>query len=154
MAAKVVIFRNINKILVIFFQQIADLWGKLTTICKFIPIFPRKAIFVSMFSAPQQTRICFTVTNDLTYDQRMQRICRSLSKNGFQVLLTGRKRKFSIPLNNEKYIQKRIPCFFEKGKLFYTEYSIRLFFTLLFTEFDIICAIDLDTILPLSLIHI
>ena len=107
-----------------------------------------------MFSTSQKTRICFTVTNDLNYDQRMQRICRSLSKNGFQVLLTGRKRKFSIPLKNENYNQKRIRCFFEKGKLFYIEYSIRLFFTLLFTEFDIICAIDLDTILPCYLISV
>lgn len=37
---------------------------------------------------------------------------------------------------------------FRKGKLFYIEYNIRLFFFLLFSRFDIICGIDLDTILP------
>ena len=48
----------------------------------------------------------------------------------------------------KKYRQKRIRCFFNKGKIFYAEYNIRLFFFLLFKKMDAICAIDLDTILP------
>jgi glycosyltransferase involved in cell wall biosynthesis len=40
----------------------------------------------------------------------------------------------------------RLKCFFDKGKLFYLEYNLRLFFYLLFRKADIICAIDLDTI--------
>ncbi|MFN3938981.1 MAG: glycosyltransferase, partial [Chitinophagales bacterium] len=35
------------------------------------------------------------------------------------------------------------------GKLFFIEYNLRLFFWLLFRNFDIYCAIDLDTILPI-----
>lgn len=92
--------------------------------------------------------ICLTVTNDLTYDQRMIRICSSLAGAGHKVELVGRKFKTSIPLAQHPFRQKRIKCFFEKGKLFYAEYNIRLFFYLLFKKADCLCAIDLDTILP------
>ena len=92
--------------------------------------------------------IIFTVTTDLSYDQRMIRICSSLSNAGYNVLLVGRKLRSSIPLTNQPFKQKRISCFFEKGKLFYAEYNIRLFFYLLFKKMDCIGAIDLDTILP------
>jgi glycosyltransferase involved in cell wall biosynthesis len=93
-------------------------------------------------------RIFFTVTNDLTYDQRMHRICTTLAENGYAVTLVGYKLPSSIPLKKEKFNQKRIHCLFTKGKLFYTEYNVRLFFYLLFKRMDAICAIDLDTILP------
>jgi len=92
--------------------------------------------------------IVFTVTTDLTYDQRMIRICTSLANAGYEVLLVGRKMRSSIPLSGQPFEQKRINCLFEKGKLFYAEYNIRLFFYLLFKKMDCICAIDLDTILP------
>lgn len=92
--------------------------------------------------------IVFTVTTDLTYDQRMIRICTSLANAGYTVTLVGRKMKASVPLTDEPFRQKRINCLFEKGKLFYAEYNIRLFFYLLFKKMDCIGAIDLDTILP------
>ena len=92
--------------------------------------------------------IIFTVTTDLTYDQRMIRICTSLANAGYTVLLVGRKMKTSLPLAAQPFLQKRINCIFEKGKLFYAEYNIRLFFYLLFKKMDCIGAIDLDTILP------
>lgn len=92
--------------------------------------------------------LIFTVTTDLSYDQRMIRICSTLANAGYKVLLVGRELKFSIPLTTQPFKQKRISCFFEKGKLFYAEYNIRLFFYLLFKKMDCICAIDLDTILP------
>ena len=93
-------------------------------------------------------RIIFTVTNDLNYDQRMQRICGTLAYAGYDVLLVGRKLKTSLPLSKKIYSQHRLNCWFVKGKLFYSEFNIRLFFYLLFKKTDCICAIDLDTILP------
>jgi glycosyltransferase involved in cell wall biosynthesis len=93
-------------------------------------------------------RIIFTVTNDLSYDQRMQRISSTLAKAGHSVLLVGRKRKKSIELKQQLFEQKRLNCFFENGKLFYLEYNLRLLLFLMFRKADIICAIDLDTILP------
>ena len=78
----------------------------------------------------------------------MIRICSSLAGNGYQVLLVGRKMPRSIPLTVKPFHQKRLPCLFNKGKLFYIEYNIRLFFYLLFSKADVIGSIDLDTILP------
>jgi len=92
-------------------------------------------------------RIILTVTNDLTYDQRMQRICTSLAQSGYDVVLVGRRLKNSKPLTTQPFKQKRITCLFTKGMLFYGEYNFRLFFWLLFKQADAFCAIDLDTIL-------
>ena len=78
----------------------------------------------------------------------MQRICTSLSQAGYAVVLVGIKTNNSIVLENRPFKQRRLKCLFEKGKLFYAEYNLRLFFYLLFKKMDAICAIDLDTILP------
>lgn len=91
--------------------------------------------------------IC-TVTNDLTYDQRMIRICTTLAQQGYTVTLVGRKLNASAPLQTYPFHQKRLYCWFTKGPLFYAEYNLRLFLWLLLQKADCICAIDLDTILP------
>ncbi len=78
----------------------------------------------------------------------MHRIAGTMAVAGYDVLLVGRKRKASIDLTQQPYRQKRLGCFFEKGLWFYAEYNLRLFFFLLLQKADIICAIDLDTILP------
>lgn len=96
--------------------------------------------------------LLFTVTNDLNYDQRMIRICTSLQAAGYDVLLIGRQYSDSPPLQQRPFRQKRLTCFFKKGKMFYAEYNLRLFFYGLFKKFDLICAIDLDTILPCYLL--
>ena len=92
--------------------------------------------------------IYFTVTNDLSYDQRMHRICGSLAKAGYHVTLVGRQLPGSLPLKKEIFHQKRLRCFFNKGMLFYAEYNVRLFWFLLHSRMNAVCAIDLDTILP------
>lgn len=78
----------------------------------------------------------------------MKRICNSLAGAGYAITLVGRRLPTSLPLASANYTQKRIRCFFNRGKWFYAEYNIRLFFFLLFKKMDAICAIDLDTILP------
>lgn len=78
----------------------------------------------------------------------MQRICTSLAQNGYDITLIGYKKTSSLPLKSRAFKQKRIHCWFLKGKSFYAEYNIRLFFYLLFKKMDAICAIDLDTIIP------
>jgi glycosyltransferase involved in cell wall biosynthesis len=91
-------------------------------------------------------KIIFTVTNDLTYDQRMHRICGSLAAAGHVVTLVGRVLPESILLENKTFGQKRLRCFFRKGFPFYAEFNIRLFFFLLFAKYDAVCSIDLDTL--------
>ncbi len=93
-------------------------------------------------------RIVCTVTNDLNYDQRMIRICTSLSRAGYDVTLVGFKRKNSKPLVQQPFKQVRLPIIAEQGKLMYAHYWFNLFFFLLFRKADVLCAIDLDTILP------
>ncbi|MEO7309688.1 MAG: glycosyltransferase [Chitinophagaceae bacterium] len=96
----------------------------------------------------QPKTIYFTVTNNLSYDQRMQRICTAIATAGYKVVLVGRKMSNSVPLIQQPFQQKRLPSWFQKGKLMYLEYNTRLFFYLLFKKMDAVCAIDLDTILP------
>ena len=93
-------------------------------------------------------RLVFTVTNELTFDQRMIRICTSLQQAGYQVSLVGRSTKDSGPLPPQPFLQRRIFCVFNKGPLFYLEFNLKLFVHLLFRPADLLCAIDLDTILP------
>jgi glycosyltransferase involved in cell wall biosynthesis len=93
-------------------------------------------------------KIIFTVTNDLSYDQRMQRICSSLSNAGYEVELVGRKLLHSKPLRTDfNFKQTRLTCKINKGKLFYMEFNLRLLWYLLRQKTNAICAIDLDTIL-------
>lgn len=96
----------------------------------------------------KKKHIFLTVTNELSYDQRMIRICSSLAHAGYKVTLVGRKLPGSPLLSDQPFLQKRLVCFFNSGKAFYAEYNLRLFFYLLFRKMDVICAIDLDTILP------
>ena len=93
-------------------------------------------------------KIASLVTNDLHQDQRMNRICTALVNEGYDVTLIGRKRKSSYQLDQKPFHRIRLFCFFESSILFYAEYNIRLFFHLLFTQYDIINANDLDTIFP------
>jgi glycosyltransferase involved in cell wall biosynthesis len=98
--------------------------------------------------------LVFTVTNELVYDQRMIRICTSLQRAGYEVLLVGRSTGASPALENRPFRQRRLRCFFPKGPLFYSEFNVRLFLHLLFLRSDALCAIDLDTILPVFLVSI
>jgi glycosyltransferase involved in cell wall biosynthesis len=90
-------------------------------------------------------RIVFAVTNDLTYDRRMFRICAALAEAGMDVLLIGRKRRHSKGFNPNTFQGRRFSCWFNKGPLFYAEYNIRLFCILMGTSYEIACACDLDT---------
>src|SRR6476620_6471580 len=92
--------------------------------------------------------IILVVTNELSYDQRMSRICTSLALAGYRVLLIGRNTKRSIPLAPQPFQQKRLNLLFSRGKLFYLEFNIRLGVYLALKKSRVLCAIDLDTILP------
>lgn len=96
-------------------------------------------------------KIVVSVTNDLVSDQRVDRICTFLMNQGFKVLLIGRKLPNSLPIDRP-YNTYRMGLAFRRGFFFYAEYSIRLFFTLLFTKKNVLWANDLDTLLPNYLI--
>ena len=105
-----------------------------------------------MLALSRAPRLLFAVTSDLTYDQRMQRICGSLAAAGYRVQLVGWQRPNSLPLAPDSpYQQHRLRGWFQKGKLFYLEYNLRLLLYLLGQRAAAWCACDLDTALPVWL---
>jgi hypothetical protein len=93
-------------------------------------------------------KLLFAVTTDLSYDQRMQRICGSLARAGYRVVLVGWQRKYSPPLTPQLYAQHRLRGWFQHGKLFYLEYNLRLLWYLLRQRADVWACADLDAALP------
>ena len=92
-------------------------------------------------------KIILSVTNDLTSEQRVHKVCMFLFGLGFEVTLVGRLRRKRLLLKKRAYKTMRLFLFFEKGPLFYAEYNLRLFFYLLLNPADILVANDLDTLL-------
>lgn len=92
-------------------------------------------------------RITVLVSNDLSHDQRVAKVCDSLQSLGFGIRLVGRKLPDSLPLERP-YPCTRMRLVFRRGALFYAEFNIRLFLLLLFDRSEILLSNDLDTLLP------
>lgn len=97
-------------------------------------------------------KIIVSVSNDISSDQRLNRICSTLQNNGYNVLLIGRKLKNSKNLEQKSYQTKRFKLLFNSGILFYFCLNFRFFLFLLFSKFDCLLSNDLDTLLCNSLI--
>ncbi len=92
-------------------------------------------------------KIIVSVTNDLSTDQRVKKVCEYLVSKQYEVTLCGRLLKGSLPLEERGYKMVRFKLPFTKGALFYAVYNIRLFFYLIFHKADYLLANDLDTLL-------
>lgn len=95
--------------------------------------------------------ITVLVSNDLQHDQRVAKVCDTLSGLGYDICLVGRMMAGSAPMSRNYQI-KRFNLLFHKGALFYAALNIRLFLFLLFKKTDAILANDLDTLLPAYLV--
>lgn len=97
-------------------------------------------------------RILVLVSNDLSTDQRVERVCRTLSVHGHQVELFGRLLPNSLPIAQLPYKTKRFKLPFHAGPLFYITLNLTFIFRLLLKPCDVIHANDLDTLLPAFLL--
>jgi glycosyltransferase involved in cell wall biosynthesis len=91
-------------------------------------------------------KIIVSVSNDLSCDSRVNKVCSSLVASGYEVFLIGRKRKNALPLPQTTYRMRRYTCWFQKGVFFYMELNLRLFFSLLFSDADLFLSNDTDTL--------
>lgn len=95
-------------------------------------------------------KVTICISNDIIYDRRMLRSIDTLLAS-FEVDVICRK-LHEIPAEIQGVNVKRIKCLFNRGFLFYMEFDLRLFFILLMKRFDILLAVDYDTIMPAAII--
>lgn len=91
--------------------------------------------------------IYMAVTNDLVTDQRVDRLCCTLTEAGYAVTLVGRCLPESQPVGERPYATRRLRLLFRRSALFYAEYNQRLFLFLLHAPADAFYANDTDTLL-------
>lgn len=90
-------------------------------------------------------KIFVAVTNDISTDYRVHKICNYLISKNYDVTVYGRVLRNTIQVDRAyKIVRKK--HFFNHNFVFYAEFNVRLFFTLLFTKTNIILANDLDTL--------
>lgn len=93
----------------------------------------------------KKKKIFVAVTNDISTDYRVHKICNFLRDKNFSITVYGRWLPTTIKVNR-RYNIIRKKHLFNHDFWFYAEYNIRLFFFLIFRKYDYILANDLDTL--------
>lgn len=90
-------------------------------------------------------KLFVAVTNDISTDYRVHKVCSYLLQKNYQIDVYGRVLPNTIYVKRDyKIIRKK--HFFNHNFLFYAEFNISLFLYLLFKKYDCILANDLDTL--------
>jgi glycosyltransferase involved in cell wall biosynthesis len=115
--------------------------------------------------------ICIVLMDDPVYKQSSLRVADALARAGYAVTMIGRRLGHGFESNPghtrsmgpgltsrqdpENPVRRvRFACLFQKGKASYAEMNIRIFFYLLLHRVDMVCAVNLDTILPCYLVSV
>lgn len=91
-------------------------------------------------------KVIITTSNNLFFDNRVHKITLALIELGFEVLKTGREFPRIKNPKNRPGSEKRFRLPFNKGPLFYLFLNIYTFWFLIFTRFNLIWAVDMDTL--------
>ena len=90
-------------------------------------------------------KILVAVTNDISTDYRVHKICNYLISKKYDVVVYGRILSNTITVQRDyKIVRKK--HIFNNNFLFYAEFNIKLFFYLIFRKYDYILSNDLDTL--------
>ncbi|WP_405606771.1 glycosyltransferase [Polaribacter sp. Asnod1-A03] len=90
-------------------------------------------------------KIFVAVTNDVSTDYRVHKICTYLISKNFDVVVYGRVLSNTISVERPyKIVRKK--HFFNNNFLFYAEFNIRLFLYLIVRRYNYILSNDLDTL--------
>ena len=90
-------------------------------------------------------KVFVAVTNDISTDQRVHKVCNYLVDKGFEVIVYGRELSSTIKVHRAyKIIRQK--HWFNNNFLFYAEYNSRLLWRLLFSKYNFIISNDLDTL--------
>lgn len=93
----------------------------------------------------KEKSVFVAVTNDISTDQRVHKVCTYLVNKGFNVVVYGRVLPNTIQVERPYQICRK-KHWFNHNFLFYAEYNTRLFFRLLFKKHNYILSNDLDTL--------
>jgi len=92
-------------------------------------------------------KVTVLVSNDVTFDKRVDKTCKVWLQAGWEVEVIGVLKPHSAPISRG-YQVSRLKVFAQRGFLFYAILNLRLFIKLSFITTDIIWSNDLDTLLP------
>jgi glycosyltransferase involved in cell wall biosynthesis len=101
-----------------------------------------------MMPINQKPAVVFSVTNCICFDQRVLKMAETVKGLDCDITIIGREKGSCCKSNSVPFKTVRFRMLFKRGFLFYKFFNIRLFFYLLFHNFDILVANDLDTLLP------
>lgn len=93
----------------------------------------------------KKKKIFVAVTNDISTDYRVHKICNYLISKNYDIIVYGRVLPNTINVDRD-YTIIRKKHFFNNNFLFYAEFNIRLFFYLIFRKYNYILSNDLDTL--------
>ncbi|AOW21738.1 glycosyltransferase [Urechidicola croceus] len=90
-------------------------------------------------------KVFVAVTNDISSDQRVHKVCEYLTKKGFEVEVYGRVLSDTFEVERSYKITRK-KLWFNNNFLFYAEYNVKLLFYLFFRKYKYILSNDLDTL--------
>ncbi len=91
-------------------------------------------------------RLVITVSNNLVTDNRVAKLVHYFDSEGMEVFVLGRNWPGGALPANRKGQLRRFKLWVNKGPLFYALLNLRMFFWLLGHRFDLVLAVDMDTL--------